>query len=86
MFKDNHDPVLFSSAELESANMTVLHCREVLEKTGMTREAQQLRGIEATDPHMAKVALDVLQSMRVKAEAMYARNLAIQSLQSALRG
>ncbi len=86
MFKDNNDPVLFDSSALETANMTVLHCREVLEQTGMTQEAQSLRGIEVTDPHMARVALDLLQGMRVRAEAMYARSIAIQNIRSVLRG
>ena len=85
MLKDNHDPALFSSPALETANMTVLHCREVLERTGMTQEAQRLHGIEVTDPLMAQVALDVLQSMRVKAEAEYARQIAIQNVRDALR-
>lgn len=86
MFKDDNDPVLFTSPALETANMTVLHCREVLEKTGMTKEAQQLHGINVTDPLMAKVALDVLENMRVKAEALYARNIAIQNIKSVLAG
>lgn len=85
MFKSNHDPALFNSPALETANMTVLHCREVLEKTGMTQEARRLHGIEVTDPMMAQVALDVLQSMRVKAEAEYARQIAIQNINAALR-
>lgn len=84
MFKDNHDPVLFDNSALETANMTVLHCREVLEQTGMTREAQQLQGVAVTDPQMAQVALGILQNMRVKADAFYARNLAIQNIRSAL--
>lgn len=86
MFRDNHDPMLFNSPALETANMTVLHCREVLEKNGMTQEAQQLHGINVTDPLMAQVALDLLQNMRVKAEALYARNIAIQNIKSALEG
>lgn len=86
MFKDNLDPVLYTSPALETANMTVLHCREVLEKTGMTREAQQLQGIDVTDPSMARVALDVLENMRVRAEALYARNVAIENIKSALQG
>jgi hypothetical protein len=49
MFKDNSDPVLFASPELENANMTVLHCREVMERTGMTEEATRLTGLEVTD-------------------------------------
>jgi DICT domain-containing protein len=85
MYKDNNDPVLFNSLELETANMTVLHCREVLEQTGMTENARRLEGIEVTDPQMASVALEVLQSMRVKAEAAYSRDLAISNLKHALR-
>jgi hypothetical protein len=50
----------------------------------MTAEATQLRGIEVTDPYMAEVALEVLNKMRVRAEAAYARSLAIQNLTSAL--
>jgi hypothetical protein len=84
MFTGSKDPALFNSAELETANMTVLHCQKVLEQTGMTAEATQLRGIEVTDPYMAEIALDVLNKMRVKAEAQYARSLAIQNLNSAL--
>ncbi len=83
MFNES-DPVLFNSTQLETANMTVLHCQKVLEQTGMTAEATQLRGIEVTDPLMAEVALDVLNKMRVKAEAQYARSLAIQNLTTAL--
>ncbi len=88
MFKDNHDPTLFGSPALETANMTVSHCREVMEKTGMTTEAQRLEGIEITDPRMARVALDVLQNMRVRAEAGYAahaRQIAIDSIRSVLQ-
>ena len=84
MFKDNQDPVLFNNQALETANMTVLHCREVLEQTGMTREAQRLQGIEITDPLMAKVALEIIGNMRVKAEAMYARQIAMDNLKSVL--
>lgn len=83
MFNES-DPALFSSPQFETANMTVLHCQRVLEQTGMTAEATQLRGIEVTDPLMAEVALDVLNKMRVKAEAQYARSLAIQNLNFAL--
>lgn len=84
MFKESNDPALFNSAQLETANMTVLHCQKVLEQTGMTAEATQLRGIEVTDARMAEVALEVLNKMRVKAEAQYARSLAIQNLSSVL--
>lgn len=84
MFKETHDPALFNSAQLETANMTVLHCQKVLEQTGMTAEATQLRGIEVTDPYMAEIALEVLNKMRVRAEAQYARSLAIHNLTSAL--
>lgn len=87
MFKDNNDPVLFDNSALETANMTVLHCREVLEQNGLTREAQQLQGVAVTDPQMAEVALNILQNMRVKADAFYnARDLAISNIRSALRG
>ena len=85
MFNENNDPVLFESPELENANMTVLHCRKVMERSGMTMEARRLQGIEVNDPMMAGVALEILQGMRVKAEAMYAHQLAVANLQHALR-
>lgn len=85
MFDENNDPVLYASPELENANMTVLHCRKVMERTGMTLEARRLQGIEVNDQTMAGVALEILQSMRVKAEAAYAHQLAISNLQHALR-
>jgi hypothetical protein len=85
MFKENHDPVLFDSPALENANVTVLHCREVLEKNGMTTEATRLQGLEVTDRVMAKVGLDILNRMRVKAEAVYAVEAAVSSLEAAIR-
>jgi len=85
MFKDNHDPVLFDAALYETANMTVLHCREVLEQTGMTEEATRLQGVEVTDRHMAEVALDILKGMKAKAEAVYAHDVAMTCLQGTLR-
>lgn len=85
MFKDNHDPVLFDAALYETANMTVLHCREVLEKTGMTEEATRLQGVEVTDRHMAEVALDILKNLKASAETVYARDTAVTCLRSTLR-
>jgi len=85
MFKDNSDPVLFASPALENANMTVLHCREVMERTGMTEEATRLTGLEVTDRGMAQVALEMLNSMKTRAEAEYARQIAVMSIQRALR-
>jgi len=85
MFKDNSDPVLFASPALENANMTVLHCREVMERTGMTEEATRLTGLEVTDRGMAQVALEMLNSMKMRAEAEYARQIAVTSIQRALR-
>jgi hypothetical protein len=82
---DNNDPVLFEGPAYENANMNVLHCREVLERAGMTTEATRLQGLEITDAGMAKVGLEILNAMRVKAEAEYARQLAVDSIQSALR-
>lgn len=85
MFKENYDPVLFTSPELENANMTVLHCCKALERSGMTKEARALRGLEINDLAMAGLALEVLQNMRVKAEVAYAHQLAISNLKHALR-
>ena len=85
MFIENNDPVLFMSPELENANMTVLHCRKAMERSGMTAEARRLQGIEVSDHGMAAVALEVLQGMRVKAEVAYACQLAISNLKHALR-
>lgn len=82
--KDNNDPVLFDGPQFESANMTVTHCREVLAKTGMTEEARRLEGIEVTNPVMAEVALEVLEGMKVRAEAMYSHQLAISNVKRAL--
>lgn len=84
-FKQNNDPVCYESPALENAHVTVLHCREVLEKTGMTTEATRLKGLEVTDRTMAAVGLEILINMRVKAEAEYARAAAISTLQDALR-
>lgn len=83
--EQNNDPVLYESPALENANVTVLHCREVLEKAGMTTEATRLQGLEVTDRNMARIGLDILTAMRVKAEAEYARAAAISTLQDALR-
>lgn len=85
MNRENNDPVLYDSPALENASMTVLHCREVLEKSGMTTEATRLQGLEVTDRNMAKVGLDILNTMRVKAEAMYAVKAAVDSLEHAIR-
>lgn len=85
MSKSNNDPVLFESPAIETANMSVLHCREVLEKTGLTSEAHRLEGVEVTDQGTAAVALDILNSMRLKAEAEYARQIAVGSVTNALR-
>ena len=85
MNRENNDPVLYASPALENANMTVLHCREVLEKTGMTTEATRLQGLEVTDRDMARVGLEILNKMRVKAEAEYARVAAVTSLEHAIR-
>lgn len=84
-FKDNNDPVLFNGPAFEHANMTVLQCRKVMEDTGMTTEATRLRGLEVTDRNMANVALEILNGMRAKADAEYARQLALESVQQALR-
>lgn len=83
--RDHNDPVCFETPALENANVTVLHCREVLEKTGMTTEATRLQGLDVTDRGMATVGLEILNKMRVKAEAQYARRAAIESLEHALR-
>lgn len=84
-FSENNDPMLFESPALENANVNVLHCREVLERTGMTVEATRLRGLEVTDRGMAAAGLEILNRMRVNAESEYARQAAISSLESALR-
>lgn len=84
-FKENSDPILFATPALENANVTVLHCREVLEQVGMTTEATRLQGLDVTDRGMAAVGLEILNKMRVKAEAQYARRAAIDSLEAALR-
>ena len=84
-FKENNDPVLFDNTALENANVTVLHCREVLEKTGMATEAGRLQGLDVTDRSMAKVGLEILNRMRVKAEAEYARAAAVRSLELAIQ-
>lgn len=83
--KDHNDPVSFESPALENANVNVLHCREVLEQVGMTTEATRLQGLDVTDRGMAAVGLEILNKMRVKAEAQYARHAAIASLERALR-
>lgn len=85
MFSENNDPVLFDSPALENANVTVLHCREVLEKTGMTTEAIRLQGLEVTSQAMARVGLEILNKMRVTAEAEYARKAAVDSLNRAIQ-
>ena len=85
MFRDNSDPVLFDNQAFENANVTVLHCREVLEKSGMTTEATRLQGLDITDRDMATVGLEILNAMRVKASAEYARQAAMESLKFALR-
>lgn len=84
MFKDNNDPVLFDSALFETANMTVTHCREVMERTGMTQEAKRLSGLEVTDEQTAAIALHVLNGMKAKAEAEFSRQLAVSNLRLSL--
>lgn len=95
MFRQHNDPTLFESPALENANMTVLHCREVLEKTGLVGEARHLDGVEITSKDAAQAALEILQNIRVRAETMYssaqvkeaedAKHMAIVNVQAALR-
>lgn len=85
MFKPNRDPVLFDSNALELADMTVLHYQGVLEKTDKTAEARKLEGLRVTDREIASVALEVLNGMKAGAQTEYARQLAVNAVQDALR-
>lgn len=85
MFRNNLDPTLFTSPLFETANMTVLHAREVLEQTGMTEAARRLEGVEVTDANTARVALDILQELKMGAEVVYARDTAVNLLRKAIQ-
>lgn len=78
------DPITFDGPLFARADMTVSHCRRVLEETGMTAEARRLDGCSVTNREMAQVALEILSSMRVCAEAVYFRAIAMQCVQDSI--
>ena len=78
------EPVLYDSPKFEHASMAVLFCHEVLDEQGLATEANQLKGLEVSDPAMARVALRVLYNLRVTGQAAeyvgVARHLCEQAL------
>jgi len=70
----------------ENATISVELCRDVLARSGHTKEAQQLRGLEVSSPAGAEVALGVLKGIDASTEDVQtALSFAVNAVEGALR-
>lgn len=74
-----------SEQSFENAAVMLDACRETFEKNGLSEQARQLKGLEATSPSSVEVALFTLKSLPVlNGEAAEIRRLAIRTLSNLL--
>ena len=60
------DPILFQNTTYKNADGLVLFCKELLEKKGLTVEAEKLAGYDGiNDELMARAALRALSTVKV---------------------
>lgn len=84
----NFDPTHFASPMYETANETVLFCKESLEAKGYPHLAQQLAGfIPVSDFEVARIVLSMLTAMKpsVTGEAAEYVAIACDTVARALR-
>lgn len=70
-----------NGATFENASLMLEVCRGVYERGGFCKEAQQLKGLEATSPATAYASLRTLQIVEARdEETASVRHLAIEAL------